>query len=163
MSKKNKRLTRRRREACNQGRQENILENERAAIRRAERDRQAQEEERIRQSTRSQSQSRRDSHSLFDLFAGMLGLDVEKLLALVERMAAGFEAQTSSGPRARAAHYEILGADPSNDLETIKGKFKALVKKLHPDACGGDKSQEERLKMIIEAYRAVEAERRPRS
>lgn len=34
----------------------------------------------------------------------------------------------------------------------IKARYKALVKQLHPDANGGDRSSEERLRQIIQAY-----------
>jgi DnaJ-class molecular chaperone len=34
----------------------------------------------------------------------------------------------------------------------IKTRFKALVKRHHPDANGGDRSSEERLREIIQAY-----------
>ena len=34
----------------------------------------------------------------------------------------------------------------------IKARYKALVKQLHPDANGGDRSSEDRLRQIIQAY-----------
>ena len=34
----------------------------------------------------------------------------------------------------------------------IKARYKALVKRLHPDANGGDRSSEDRLRQIIQAY-----------
>jgi curved DNA-binding protein CbpA len=37
-------------------------------------------------------------------------------------------------------------------LETVKAKYKALVKQHHPDANGGDRSTEDRLIEIIKAY-----------
>lgn len=37
-------------------------------------------------------------------------------------------------------------------LKEIKDRYKELVKQHHPDANGGDKQAEERLKMIIQAY-----------
>ena len=35
---------------------------------------------------------------------------------------------------------------------SIKAKYKELVKRLHPDANGGDRSSEEKLREIIQAY-----------
>ena len=43
-----------------------------------------------------------------------------------------------------------LGSDAT--LETVKAKYKALVKQHHPDANGGDRSTEDRLIEIIKAY-----------
>src|SRR6202022_1680292 len=40
----------------------------------------------------------------------------------------------------------------SATLETVKAKYKALVKQHHPDANGGDRSTEDRLIEIIKAY-----------
>ena len=34
----------------------------------------------------------------------------------------------------------------------IKARYKSLVKLLHPDANGGDRSSEDRLRQIIQAY-----------
>jgi len=41
-----------------------------------------------------------------------------------------------------------IGASPTD----IKGRFKVLVKRHHPDANGGDRSCEDRLREIIQAY-----------
>lgn len=46
----------------------------------------------------------------------------------------------------------ILGLEPPFTLERLKARYKELVKKHHPDANGGDKAAEERLKSINEAY-----------
>lgn len=45
-----------------------------------------------------------------------------------------------------------LGLDDSADAVAIKTRYKDLVKRLHPDANGGDRSNEERLREIIRAY-----------
>ena len=39
--------------------------------------------------------------------------------------------------------------------EEIKDRFKALVKQLHPDVNGRDSAAEERLRVVIEAYRLL--------
>ena len=45
-----------------------------------------------------------------------------------------------------------LGLDDTADAETIKARYKELVKRLHPDANGGDRSREDKLREIIQAY-----------
>ncbi len=47
---------------------------------------------------------------------------------------------------------EALDLSTDVGLDQIKAKYKQLVKKFHPDANGGDKSAEERLKSINQAY-----------
>ena len=37
-------------------------------------------------------------------------------------------------------------------LREVKARFKALVKRHHPDANGGDRSSEDKLREIIQAY-----------
>ncbi|MEQ1770146.1 MAG: J domain-containing protein [Devosia sp.] len=48
--------------------------------------------------------------------------------------------------------FEALGFKASAKSDEIKRAYKALVKIHHPDANGGDKSSEERLRAIIAAY-----------
>jgi DnaJ-class molecular chaperone len=45
-----------------------------------------------------------------------------------------------------------LDLDDSADAEAIKARYKELVKRLHPDANGGDRSREDKLREIIQAY-----------
>ena len=47
---------------------------------------------------------------------------------------------------------QVMGLGPDATLETVKAKYKALVKQHHPDANGGDRSLEDRLREIIQAY-----------
>jgi DnaJ domain len=47
---------------------------------------------------------------------------------------------------------DVLGLDPEATTAEIKVRFKALVKRHHPDANGGDRSTEDRLREIIQAY-----------
>ena len=44
------------------------------------------------------------------------------------------------------------GSRPTPRTDEIKARFKALVKRHHPDANGGDRSSEDRLREIIQAY-----------
>jgi hypothetical protein len=59
------------------------------------------------------------------------------------------------GPVRRA--LETLGLDEHADAGAIKAQFKALVKRFHPDAHGGDRSYEERLRDIIRAHDTLKA------
>ncbi len=45
-----------------------------------------------------------------------------------------------------------LGLDDSADAPAVKTRYKDLVKRLHPDANGGDRSNEDKLREIIRAY-----------
>lgn len=55
-------------------------------------------------------------------------------------------------PRARRM-MQLLELNPGFTLAELKQRYKILVKLHHPDVNGGDKAAEERLKLIIEAYR----------
>ena len=60
-----------------------------------------------------------------------------------------------SGMSCRSAIVEapsILGLKPPMVFAEIKRRYKELVKRLHPDANGGDKGAEEQLKVINQAY-----------
>ncbi|MCB9994732.1 MAG: J domain-containing protein [Hyphomicrobiaceae bacterium] len=48
--------------------------------------------------------------------------------------------------------FESLGFENRATPEEIRKRYKELVKKHHPDANGGDKASEERLRSIITAY-----------
>ncbi len=47
---------------------------------------------------------------------------------------------------------DTLGLDDTAGAPTVKARYKDLVKQLHPDANGGDRSNEDRLREIIRAY-----------
>jgi DnaJ-domain-containing protein 1 len=90
----------------------------------------------------------------------------------------GFHAQGSSdpfevlrefgtGPRARVERpvpeartvrnaerkaFDTLGLEVDAAAAEIKARFKELVKRHHPDANGGDRSTEDRLVEVIQAY-----------
>lgn len=55
------------------------------------------------------------------------------------------------GIAARKA-LSALGLDETADAAAIKARYKELVKRLHPDANGGDRSSEDKLREIIRAY-----------
>ena len=53
--------------------------------------------------------------------------------------------------------FDILNLEPSTSLNQIKARYKELVKRFHPDANGGDRGAEERLKQVIKAYGVLRA------
>jgi curved DNA-binding protein CbpA len=73
------------------------------------------------------------------------------------------EARTRSRPQTRqrklksleAKAFETLGLDGNAAADDIKTRYKALVKKHHPDANGGDRSSEERFRAVVQAYQLL--------
>ncbi len=73
----------------------------------------------------------------------------------------------ASSPQAGTPRYspvtmralDSLGLDGEASAEAIKTRYKGLVKKHHPDANGGDRSCEEKLREIIHAYKTLRAAR----
>jgi DnaJ domain len=61
-------------------------------------------------------------------------------------------------PNRRAVHNAArkalneLGLEPGAERAEIKARFKLLVKRHHPDANGGDRASEDKLREIIQAY-----------
>ena len=54
---------------------------------------------------------------------------------------------------------EVLGLDETASSSMITARYKELVKRLHPDANGGDRSREEKLREILHAYKTLRAAR----
>ena len=52
---------------------------------------------------------------------------------------------------------QILGLDDNATPDDAKAKYKLLVKRLHPDANGGSRANEETLKAVIHAYDTLRA------
>ncbi len=66
-------------------------------------------------------------------------------------------ADGGGGPRKRVTPEERralaeLNLDSNADMQQIKDRYKELVKKFHPDANGGSRKTEERLKAVNRAY-----------
>ena len=79
----------------------------------------------------------------------------------------GVFADVAEAPRPRAPQrtltklqiqsLEMLDLDADATLHEIKARYKELVKRFHPDANGGDRGAEERLKQVIRAYGVLRA------
>ena len=59
--------------------------------------------------------------------------------------------------RVQLQALEMLGLEAGATLQDIKARYKELVKRFHPDANGGDRGAEERLKQVIKAYSVLRA------
>ena len=81
----------------------------------------------------------------FDIFAE------EREEAAASRRAQSKRAAVEVTPVFERA-LDTLGLAAPVSGKEIKARFKELVKALHPDANGGDKQAEERLRIVIEAY-----------
>jgi DnaJ-class molecular chaperone len=51
----------------------------------------------------------------------------------------------------------VLGLDETATPDIIKARYKELVKRHHPDANGGDRSTEDKLREIIQAYKQLKS------
>jgi len=81
--------------------------------------------------------------------AALLRAKLERLRRA--REAAGQHTRKTAGKAALKA-LEALGLDETADKETIRRRFKELAKRLHPDLNEGDRSREDKLRAIIDAY-----------
>ncbi len=71
---------------------------------------------------------------------------------------AGADAQRRPRPgSAEERALAVLDLAPPVDFAAVRARYKELVKRHHPDANGGDKGAEERLKLINEAYATLRA------
>ena len=66
--------------------------------------------------------------------------------------AGGAEPERRKVHNVEARSLRTLGLDMSATSAEIKARYKLLVKRHHPDANGGDRSLEDRLREIIQAY-----------
>ena len=78
---------------------------------------------------------------------------------------AGVEQKTRAAAEPRRPRYsgpvrhalDVMGLDETATPAAIKAQYKALVKRFHPDAHGGDRGFEERLRDIIKAHDTLKA------
>ena len=70
-----------------------------------------------------------------------------------EKTRAGQSAGDVRRPRnAELKALHTLGLDETATREKVKLQYKTLVKRLHPDANGGSRANEDKLREIIQAY-----------
>jgi hypothetical protein len=68
---------------------------------------------------------------------------------------------TEQTPRTRRARpleakaLDTLGLEVTATSAEIKARYKALVKKHHPDANGGERGSEDRFRDVVQAYRLL--------
>nr|WP_284178006.1 J domain-containing protein [Rhabdaerophilum sp. SD176] len=75
-----------------------------------------------------------------------------KLDRLRRAREAAAEARVRPVGKAALKALESLGLDETADKPTVRRRFKELAKRLHPDLNEGDRSREEKLRAIIDAY-----------
>ena len=64
-----------------------------------------------------------------------------------------WEVQTAEGwVSSEAEAFRELGLESGTSLKSVKAAFRKLVKELHPDKRGGDRSTEPRLRRLVAAY-----------
>jgi DnaJ domain len=86
------------------------------------------------------------------------GWAAEDPFGLFEGIAAGGSAHGRPAAESRRIlnaqrrALDALGLEADAERADIKARFKVLVKRHHPDANGGDRGSEERLREIIQAY-----------
>jgi curved DNA-binding protein CbpA len=68
------------------------------------------------------------------------------------REAAAAESRVRPVGKAALKALEALGLDETADKALVRRRFKELAKRLHPDLNEGDRSREEKLRAIIDAY-----------
>lgn len=49
-------------------------------------------------------------------------------------------------------YYEILGVQTTANIDEIKKQYRKLANEFHPDKNNGDKTAEEKFKVLVEAY-----------
>jgi len=90
-------------------------------------------------------------------YADPLGVLRANGLGGARRAAAEPEPQRPRHSAAVRKALDVMGLDEGADAAAIKAQYKTLVKRFHPDANGGDRSFEERLRDIIRAHDALRA------
>ena len=87
----------------------------------------------------------------FDLYSGK-----DRKPGAGQRRSAGTDASARVAS-AREQALAVFDIDPPFTQTNLKARYKVLVKMHHPDAHGGDKDAEEKLKIINQAYTTLKA------
>jgi hypothetical protein len=82
-----------------------------------------------------------------------LGMDIHDPLGLLggeQQRRSQERRMPSASPEARA--LAVLELPVGSSFEEVRRRYKTLAKQLHPDANGGDRAAEDRLKVVNQAY-----------
>ncbi|MXO64199.1 DnaJ domain-containing protein [Altererythrobacter endophyticus] len=73
----------------------------------------------------------------------------------IKRRAAGAQAEYNRfTPHEREA-LTVMGLSASSDRQQLRRRYSELVRRYHPDRNGGDRSHENRLQRVVEAYQLL--------
>lgn len=72
--------------------------------------------------------------------------------AVFEEAAAPAERRRPAPTKTQQDALAVLNLEETASLHEIKARYKELVKRFHPDANGGNRGTEERLRQVIKAY-----------
>lgn len=89
------------------------------------------------------------------------GIDQETIDAALRKLLGEEEPpapRRTRPPTPEEEAFKVLDLAPGSPVDQIKARYKALVKQHHPDANGGDKAAEERLKSINQAYTLLKSQ-----
>ena len=78
--------------------------------------------------------------------------DPFNLFADARDKASGYHPKGRSLRNTELKALQTLGLDDTATPEQVKNQYKTLVKRLHPDANGGSRANEDTLKSVIQAY-----------
>ena len=53
----------------------------------------------------------------------------------------------------------VLGLGENSDRHALRTRYSKLVRRFHPDKNGGDRTHEDRLRAVIEAYQSLRRSR----
>ena len=73
------------------------------------------------------------------------------------RASRGATTESRTVRNAERKALDALGLEADASAQDVKARFKSLVKRHHPDANGGDRSSEDRLREIIQAYKYLKS------
>jgi curved DNA-binding protein CbpA len=97
------------------------------------------------------------SHATFGVFTDPFGLFSEAGTRMRREGTDPRESRLIRNAERKA--LDVLGLEVDATAAEIKARFKMLVKRHHPDANGGDRTTEDRLRQIIQAYNYLKSVR----
>lgn len=87
---------------------------------------------------------------------------IEDIFTILDDGPAGPKPQPRDIPKRKLSKLQedclaTLGLDDTATLNDAKARYKELVKRYHPDANGGDRGAEDRLKQVIKAFSVLKS------